>query len=459
MLGVSVPPARAGDPFGVFKGLGSGAGRLQAEPVQEVPPFKAELPPAWRGRALTLAQLSALALRNNPRTRAAWETLRVQAALLGQTESAWWPTLDLSVPIQRSQSSTASGSNVPPQNTVRPNLSLAWLLWDFGRTEASVNVAREQLKAALFTQNEAVQSVLLGVQQAYYQLLGDQALLGSYAEALRTAQTTLAAAEARRRAGQATVADVYQARAAVAAAQATLASARQTVAGDRGALASAVGLPIGTSLRLAPLDLSMPPQLGDSVQALMRRALSANPSLQSAQAQLAAARSGLYAARRSGAPSLSFGATQSWRFQNDLEPTRQYSIGLTLDVPLFSGFKRHYETAQARAALAEARANRDAAVQSTQLAVWQDYHAFRSAAAALPGARAQLDNALKALDAVQAQYRVGLATIQDLLSAEEAVTSARVAVTRDAIGGYVALANLSMSVGTLSMPEGAMHGQ
>lgn len=459
-LGLASSPAYAGgDPLGVYGGLGNTPGRLIQAPAQPLSPLGTQLPSAWRGRALTLAQLSALALRNNPSTRAAWEKLRAQAAALGQAKSAWWPTLDLNVPLARSQSTTASGTNVPPQNTLKPNLTLSWLVWDFGQTKASVDASRAQLNAAVFTQNASVQSVLSGVQQAYYQLLGDRALVQSYTEALASSKAALQAAEAKHRAGQATIADVYQARASVASAQATLAAGKQTVASDEGTLASAVGLPLGTKLQLAPLDLGMPPKLRASVQALMQQALRVNPTLQSTRSQVDAARADLRAAQRSALPSITFGATQTWRAQNEQSPSRQYSIGLTLSVPLFSGFKRHYEEAQARASLAESRANLQAGVQSTQLSVWQDYYAFRSATAALPSARAQLDNALKALDAVQAQYKVGLATMQDLLSAQATVTSARVAVTRDAIDSYQALANLSAAIGTLTPPEGAMNAQ
>lgn len=458
-LGLVSLQAHAGsDPLGVYAGLDSRPGRLVRVPARAVPPVATALPARWRGRALTLVQLSALALRDNPNTRAAWEKLRAQAAVLGQAKSAWWPTLDLNAPVTRSQSEGVSGVNQPPRNALKPNLSLSWLVWDFGQTSAAVAASRAQLNAAIFTQNATVQAVLSGVQQAYYQLLGDQALMRSHAEALASARTALQAAEAKHRAGQVTVADLYQARAAVAAAEATLAAGRQALASDEGTLAGAVGLPLYTRLRLAPLDTRMPPRLAESVRALMTQALQVNPTLQSTRAQVDAARAQLQAAQRTGLPSITFGATQTWTAANGQMPARQYSLGLTLSVPLFSGFKRHYQEAQASAALAEAQANLRAGAHATQLAVWQDYYAFRGAAAALPGARAQLNNARKALDAVQAQYRVGLATMQDLLSAQATVTGAQVAVTRDAINSYQALAKLSASIGTLTPPKGAMNG-
>ncbi|APZ44645.1 TolC family protein [Acidihalobacter ferrooxydans] len=448
-----------GDPFGVYANVGTAPGQLLAAPQKDVSPLATALPTAWKDEPLSLMQLSALALHDNPRTRVAWETLRGQAAALGVAESAAWPTLNLNVPLTRVRSVNSAGTAQPAENTLQPNLSLSWLLWDFGQSQAAVNAAQAQLNAARFTQNATVQSILADVRQAYYQLLGDRALIESYGQALHSAQAALDAAQARLRAGQATIADVYQAKASVAAARATLLAAQQTVASDEGALANAVGLPLGTSLKLAPLDLKVSPKLRDSVQQLMQQALDVNPGLQSTRADVTAARAELRAAQRSGLPTLTLGATQSWTLRQHWAPTRQYSIGLTVSVPLFSGFKRHYQTAQARSALAEAQANLATDAQSTRLAVWQDYYAFRSASAALPSARAQLDNAKQALAAVQAQYRVGLATMQNLLAAQAALTSARVAVTRDAINSYQSLSNLSAAIGTLTPPQGGLDGR
>lgn len=278
------------------------------------------------------------------------------------------------------------------------------------------------------------------------------ALLQTYRAALAESRQALTAAEALHRAGRATVSDLYQARAALAQAEANLATAEQTATSDEGALASAVGLPLGAPIRLAGLDLAAPPTLSRPVNDWLQAALARNPGLRSAQYQVSAAREGLSAAKRNDLPSLSFGADQGWHAQNGFGPSQQYSIGVTLNVPLFTGFQHTYQVAQARAQLAQARATLDDTANTTRLAVWQAYYAFRSATLALPSARAQEENAAKALAAVEAQYRVGLATMQDLLTAQSTLTSARVAVLRDAINSYLALAGLSSAVGSLAPP-------
>lgn len=448
------PNTYAMDPLGADDGLGKGPGRLLEVPNMP-PPIQTgstALPPAWQGRSLSLAQLSWLALRDNPKTHAAWAQVEAEAALLGQARSAWWPTISLSIPVQRRRTTTAAGYALPQQDTASPNLSLSFLIWDFGHRSALIAQAEATLHAQEFNQNETVQAVLYGVQQAYYNLLGQRALLQTYRAALAESRQALTAAEALHRAGRATVSDLYQARAALAQAEANLATAEQTATSDEGALASAVGLPLGAPIRLAGLDLAAPPTLSRPVNDWLQAALAQNPGLRGAQYQVSAAREGLSAAERNDLPTLSFGADQGWHAQNGFGPSQQYSIGVTLNVPLFTGFQHTYQVAQARAQLAQARATLDDTANTTRLAVWQAYYAFRSATLALPSARAQEENAAKALAAVEAQYRVGLATMQDLLTAQSTLTSARVAVLRDAINSYLALAGLSSAVGSLAPP-------
>lgn len=455
LLWCLMPTSRAADPLGAYRGLGQGPGRLiKVMPLHLSPVYSSgALPPAWTGQPLSLAQLSWLALHHNPKTRLAWAQLQAQAALLGQARSAEWPSLTLTVPMQRRRATTAAGYALPQQDTTSPNLSLSFLIWDFGHRSKLIDQAQASLRASVYLQNEAVQAVLYGVQQAYYTVLGDHALIVSYQAAVRQNREALLSAEALHRAGRATVSDLYQSRAALALAQANVDMARQTLRSDEGSLDMAIGLPLGTSIPLASLDIAAPPTLIESVKAYLRTALLQNPGLQGAQYEVRAARAGLGVARRSDLPTVSLGMDQGWYAQRGIGMTRQYSLGITLTVPLFTGFSHHYQIAEARAQLAQARASLQNTINNTQLSVWRAYYAFRSATLALPNAHAQEENAAKALAAVKAQYHVGLATIQDLLGAQSELTAARVSVVRDAINSYLALAGLSSAVGRLSMPQ------
>lgn len=454
-------PAQA-DPFGVTRQLPNEPGQTTttlADLSIIPPPSAATTPESAATKTYTLAELSAMALQNNPQTRVAWASLQAQAAGLGMAESAWLPKITLNANALQAQSTTSAGYRIPRQRTISPNLSLSWLIWDFGQREATIHAAQAALIAARFANDQAIQQVLAGVATAYYQSLADRVLVDVDRQALTTAQSALDAAEARHRAGQATISDVYQAKSARAKAQGNLDSAIQTRLQNGGALASSVGLPVTTDIRLAPLNTQADPQLNSAVRDLLDQAIRRNPNLQNAQAQVAAARANLDHAERAGLPSISLGANEGLRIQQGLGRTQTNSIGLTLSVPLFTGFNQQYQTAQARAKLRQSEANRDNVYQTTELAVWQAYYAYRSAEVALPSARAQEENAAQALKAVEAQYRVGYATIQDLLTAQSTLTSAQLAVAQNALNAYTALAKLGSAIGLLGTPPFSTSGR
>jgi TolC family type I secretion outer membrane protein len=448
------------DPFGVNTKLPTHPGKEAAQLADfyTIPaPKTVQKQQVDTRHEYSLAELTALALSNNPKTHSAWASLRAQAASVGISEAAWLPKLTLNATAQESQLTTSTGFSIPTQRVFAPNLSLSWLLYDFGQREAGIAATKAGLVAARFANDQTLQTVLANVATAYYQSLADQVLVELDKQSVKTAQKALDAAQARYRSGQATISDLYQAKAALAQAEGALATAEQTRRQNEGALASAVGLPVDTQLRLAPLQTRIDPKLDANVKSLLQQAIAQNPSLQNAQAQVAQARATLDQTERAGMPSISLGANQGLRFQQSLGRTQTNSIGLTLSVPLFTGFDQHYQTAQARAKLAEAEANRDTIYQSTELAVWQGYYAFRGAVVAIPSARVQVENASEALKAVQAQYKVGYATIQDLLTAQSTLATAEVTLAQNALNAYTALAKLGAAIGQLGTPMFSEH--
>ncbi len=411
------------------------------------------LAPAEQNRVWTLPQLTAYALAHNPQTAAAWDSLRAEAAGVGMAESAWLPALTLSTTASRRQAASTAGFTVPARNSVNPNLTLSYTLWDFGLRAAKVDAAKAQEWVAGFTQNQEIQSVAFSVAQAYYQLLGNQSLRLADEKTVAENQKNLEAAEVMHRAGQATVGSLYQARATLAQAQSTLAAQQQTLRSSQGILASTLGLSPETVIKIHTLHLDQtPPQLHEAAKTLMHSALTANPALQEARAQVAAAQANVRNAEASGLPSLGVSSSYGYLFQGGFRPGDTWTVGFTLTVPLFTGFDNHYQIRQNEALRDQAKANLAVSRNSTETTVWQDYHNFQGATAAWPGARSGLLNAEKALEVVQAQYRVGQATIQDVLLAESTLAQTRYTLIQNLVSSYVALAQLSQAVG---MPLGA----
>jgi outer membrane protein TolC len=139
----------------------------------------------------TLADLIDLAEQLNPATRAAWQNARQALALVGVSKSAYYPFLSLLaaaagyqrffVPFPKLQVSQAaikkalaSGGSLQTAVTLtegdplhfdvlyQSELTMKWLLFDFGQRDATVSAAREGLLIANVAFNATHQRVVFG---------------------------------------------------------------------------------------------------------------------------------------------------------------------------------------------------------------------------------------------------------------------------------------------------------
>ncbi|HKY91597.1 MAG TPA: TolC family protein, partial [Nevskiaceae bacterium] len=217
--------------------------------------------PAVPDRPLTLLELSDLALRNHPSTRAAWADVRQSQAAETIARAAYWPTLTAAYSWTRSKSIANEGREIPRQTRYGPSVSVSWMLLDFGARAGTADQAAAQVLAAQLTRDQTLADLLLAVESAYYARIGTEAVEDAMRRSLEEARVNAEAARARHQAGVATIADVYQAEAAFATA--TLVSqqaegARLIAAGD---LAVAAGYAPDTPIALAPWTPPENPEL------------------------------------------------------------------------------------------------------------------------------------------------------------------------------------------------------
>ncbi|HKT31938.1 MAG TPA: TolC family protein [Gammaproteobacteria bacterium] len=405
----------------------------------------------------TLVELTDMALSNNPQTKLAWAEIRSSQAGVELARAGYWPQISADYSITRSRTVNFSGASNSAQTRYSPSISLSYLLWDFGNRSGSLDAAKYALTAAELSNNQTMQDVILAVEQDYYQVLGLQALEQADELSVKDAETSLDAAQQNQKSGLATVGDLYQAEAALAGAQLALQTAQGQLAVAVGTLAVEVGLPANTGITLAPWNKTVTPVMpAQTVEELLAQARQARPELLASKASEQAAISNLEATKARGLPTLALSAnagqtrTASAGFS---QTANSYSAGLTLSIPLFTGFGDEAANKQAQAALDASQATMAQLQQTVELEVWQAYQNLHTAAVTLRTTEVQLKSAQQAEAVETARYHIGLDPILNLLTAQTTLASARVQQVQARLNWFTALAALGHAIGGLNAPS------
>lgn len=410
-------------------------------------------------KPLSLFAVTDFALRNNPQTRQAWFQALQAAAEVGVAKSAYLPEIDFGYTLEYLVNIFPRDESVtPPQFDYGLNISLNYLLLDFGVRSNTVWAAQFAQMAANFNQNEAIQQVILQVQQAYYQALGFQAVVKANQESLQAAITSLKIAEALRANGLATIGDVYQAEASLAQAKLNL----QTSQGDYqialGQLVTAMGVPANTKVELAPLSSPPHPEkITHNVNALLEKAKQNRPDLLAAEATVRENLAQLNATRASVLPTVNLSANLSPGTFLTNTTGSDIDALVTLSFPIFTGFNYTYNVRSARAQLKAAEASRDLLNQQVQFQVWQAYYNLQIAAQNIETTAILLKSSEQASAQAIGQYKAGVGNILTVLTTQTTLANARVQNIQAKLNWYVALAQLAAAIGALTSPSAGTH--
>ena len=370
---------------------------------------------------LTLADVVDLALCNNPQTRALWASARGQAAQVGVSTAAYLPTLSALGSVSNTHSQTGSQAQVNSLSQIA-SLSVNYLLYDFGGRSATLDNAKQLLIAANATRDATLQSNFLSAVQAYYALLSARASVQSYQVDELKAQESLAAAQARYQAGVATPVDRLQAQTTLSQAQLNRIRGEGDASNAQGTLATIMGFDASQPYTLQAVAEEIPdPVIEQDIGKLIADARQKRPDLAAAESQIKAAEAQLQATKATGRPTITVGAMAGVS-NPDIQTS---SIGITLSVPLFSGFKTNYQARAAEAQVEGRVADRDRLANQIALDVWKAYQGLLTNSQALRSADDLVLAATQSEKMILGRYKAGVGNILDTLSAQSALATAR----------------------------------
>jgi len=403
---------------------------------------------------LALADVIDRALCNNPQTSVAWANARAQAAQAGVARSAYWPTLNanLSASRNRQDGGTRVGgvpiSSATLYNQESASLTAGYLLYDFGAREAALESALQTLAAMNYTQDAVLQNVFLSSVQAYYQLFAARAAVDSMREAERSVQESLKAASARYDAGAATPADKYQAQTAYSQAMLNRIQAEGNAKSAEGVLSNTIGLDANRSLKLLPPATGVPDQTFErNLEELIAVARKQRPDLAAAEAQVKAAQANVSAAQAAGMPTISLSANAGYSDTSLSSPFYSQSIGVSVNIPIFTGFNTTYRVRTAQAQAESKKAQRDSINLQVALDVWQSYYALSTNTQAVRTSADLVTSAAQSERVALGRYKAGAGSIIDLLTAQTSLASARLQNIQAIYNWYIARAALAQAMG------------
>ncbi len=387
---------------------------------------------AQQARRITFDEAVRVALDQNYFLKRSANNVEIQSINVAREKWNFWPNLSLS---------SSSGQNrgrrfVPELNEITSSASTSLstsvstginVFNGFGDV-ASLKQARLQVNARDNDYERQRQTVVFTVMSQYLDLIAQRELIRIRQENLTAQQQLLTQIEEFVRVGQRATADLFQQQANTAVAEANLLDAQRFSQLAEGNLIQTLQLdPLGVYDFVVPQvdeTVLVPEQY--NVRSMMENAFDRRLDLQASQIDIQAAEQGVRIARSNYWPSIGFGFTTSFRYDDSRTQTdfstqfideRSTNFGFNMSFPIFDRFLTRSSVQQARIQLRNAQLDLDNMRHDIALQVRQAYLDYLIDEKQLDVTDKQYRASEQALEAEQARYNVGVSTLVELTQA------------------------------------------
>ena len=374
------------------------------------------------GDVLSLTGAQDFSLLWHPSMATATQKVIAARINVSQAGAGWRPTLSGSVGYGGNRSgNSAQDWRFETRDDFNGSLSLTWVLYDFGRTRASIRTAVADLIAAYENLFATRVQRVLEVRSAYFKLAQAQAQCQVDEENLKQYDELLRQAELRLKIGTGRKYDITKAKADRSNALLSLLTTSNTIITARAELNNQMGLGKIGSYALAS-DVRLP-ELGGDFDMLFATAQTNQPTLRALRAKVDAAVASVDRTIAELYPQIR--ATASTAYSTGEIQTMGLSWGLALLQDLFKSYEKRDNILLSVTVLRQARA---ALALQEQSVVKMLISALSSLNTARQGKGVAEEMELQAkenLDLVMKQFEVGTSSILEVTDAQVLYTRAR----------------------------------
>jgi len=401
------------------------------------------------------------ALKNNPQILVSGLTIEESRARISEVKAGYYPALSLSAnSSQFTSGNGTSGTGTTSKNNWSGGLSARYPVFQGFQTVSAVKSAEANFHANQAQHQTNQQALVVSVTEAYYRLLQAERFVQVAEQSLQRAQMHLDFSNALFNTGLASRSDILKAKVAQSDAQLASIKARNAQLAARGQLNLQMGRAVQLPVNIVD-DLETAGSFADSSFILdegqfekhLQIAYQNRPELERIGQQIEAQQANIRFARSDYFPTVSVDGSYTYAGETISDLNASSSIGLSLSVPLFSGFSHPARVSQENLALRNLKQQQESLRQQIGVEVWNAYLQIKEAVERVANSRIFYENALENRNIAEGEYREGVGSMLDVIDAQTAFVTAEQTLI-EALADYkIALAPLDRAVGVENIKE------
>ena len=396
---------------------------------------------------LSLGECLSIALENHPSLRKGKASTRAAEASLEQVKSS------NRIKVNMTGSANVNGDYDEPESRINSGtagINASKVLYDTGVNRLNRQIQAENLKGAQESERQTRITVAAGAKRAYYDLVLKYLNRDVEREKLNNLEEHLKTAQGFYDVGNNAFIEVTKAQADVSSARVSVLQAENDISVSFEALKTAMGIEHYTAENIGlSTQLNLPPTEDGDTASLLKTALDDRADYQRIQHVIQMRELQVNAAARGSSPTLNGSLGSEMRKQESMNVVKNYTAGLTLNIPVLDGGQTRAEVSSARAQLEQDTADADSLRQTIAHDVRNAVLSLRNAADRARSSEASVKYAEENLALARGRYEVGVGDALELSDAVSALASSRYAHYQALYDAQIARTNLDEAMGHL----------
>lgn len=396
----------------------------------------------------TLSDCIENAIKYNPSIQASIFDEDVYKSRIGQAWANFFPVINAGLDASRSGNKYTGdspyGGNQYLSMAYIPNVSADMMIFDFGKTKALADTAKNLYLATKENTKENINSIIYAIKSTYYNILFAQAQIKVYEDTVADYELQLSQAWGFYKYGTKPKIDVVTAEYNLGKAKLNLVKARNVLAVAQVQLSKIMGMPEYTNYELSDeLTLNI---FDITEEEALKTAFEVRPELIAAQKSAEAARMNLRAVRRNLTPDIDVYGSYGNGIGNHYNmQSAQVGVGLTYSGLNLARVKKQIDEANAQ--YKKSKAEYEDVKHNVHYNIEKNYLELETNREAIVIAKLALDQAKEQYRQVTGRYKAGVGNAIELKDGENTYLNARLDFYNAMLNYNVTAASLEREIG------------